>query len=38
MAGSTNSPKCRKDYTMDEEPRSYLCYCGKVTNPTFVRE
>ncbi|XP_053955812.1 NF-X1-type zinc finger protein NFXL1 isoform X2 [Anastrepha ludens] len=26
-------PQCRKDYTDEEKPSTYECFCGKETNP-----
>lgn len=28
-------PKCRMEYEQDEVPRTYKCFCKKVTDPTF---
>lgn len=27
-------PKCRSEYTKSEIPKSYLCFCGKLENPS----
>ncbi|KAK6976666.1 NF-X1-type zinc finger protein NFXL1 [Biomphalaria glabrata] len=32
---SWHCPKCRHEYSQNESPTKYFCFCGKVENPKF---